>query len=451
MTQVNRVQETLLWEDVRYITSGPTHPRYFRFHVDLKVGEKTLRAINLNSLTLVRDYIRNYGDEAESSLLFTEAQIHEQIVPYIDDLELVLTRIPLTPKTPNPVRVAPTTESFKVVIPDDIMTGLGLNVTTPRNMEHQFKELNCQLISKLNYELRLESTGGVFAKTSNEDFVKTLISRSLERISNDLGNTPLGVDFYPSDTADVEQQTILIKPGTPLIDLPNYVQDNCGGIYNTGLGSYIQGQHWFIYPLFNDQRFDDTPRALHLVMVPESSMPEQDRSYRVESNRVMAIVSEAKMISRTNKAQLTEGNATMLVSPNELKNNFSLKEKSATIANPDAVMGIIASKNRPDGLNKITFSNSRISVNAARELSRLSERDLQDVQVSWAYSDPDLVYPGMPVQLVYNEHDTPVTLQGIVVGTESLLQMATKGLSNDQWYYKTVLHLKVCKPSIGVV
>lgn len=448
MTQITRVQDTILWEDVKYITTGPTNPRYFRLTADLKIGDRTVRALNVNSLILTRDYIQNYGDEATTELLFTEEQVQQLIVPHIDDLELVLTRIPLTARDTNSVTVPPTTESFKVVIPSDIITGLGLNNTTPRDLQHSFKSIVCQLISKYTYNLRLESIGGVFAMTTAEDFVKTIISRSLEALDFDTGNEPLGVDFYPSDTADTPRDTLLIKTGTPIVDLPNYVQDNCGGIYNTGLGSYIQNNHWFIYPLYNDQRFNDTRRALHLVMVPQSSLPEQDHSYRVEDGLVMAIVSDAKLQSRTNRAQLTEGNAVALVAPNALKNNFSLKDNSATIANPDAVMGIIASKQRPDGLNKITFSNSRISINAARELSRLSERDLKDVQVSWAYSDPDLVYPGMPVQLVYNEHDLPITLQGVVVGSESMLQMASKGLTNEQWFYKTILHLKVCTPSV---
>lgn len=440
-----KIQDTAIWPDVLSITGGPKHPRFIKYELGIKNGSTVIKAMKLESMFFKRDYLRDFAETLTVVCWFTEQQIIDYVYPHTQDLEVIVYRIPMSSAEPDAVKLDGTVTTYKAILLDKLDTNLGADNAQARDASQTMYQVNLQLINEAVYQMRMSPVSGIFAQTSAGKLLETQITRNIVSLDMDEANRPLGADMVEPDTNDSVRVQINVPPGTRLVDLPGFLQHHCG-IYNNGLGSFYQGRHWYIFPLTDDTRYYNADTVLNVFRIPPSSMPDLDRSYRITPGQVSILGGESLHTDLTDAMQLNGGNATIVIDPTGLLQSSRKSEDSKVVANGVASMGVIATEKRSDGLNNITHSSSRITKNTAREVSKLNMSNIEIVKIKWGYSNLELIYPGMPVRLVYNADKDIQFKVGTVVGVETFVQLAQPGMANEAYFENSVLELIVRDP-----
>lgn len=123
------------------------------------------------------------------------------------------------------------------------------------------------------------SVGGVWRDVTMEDFLKTTRTNYAQSAVVDAANKMQGIDIVTPDN-QAKRDHIVVPHGTRLLDLPDYVQHKCGGVYSTGLGSYLRDRHWYLYPLLDYARAAKGEDLVTILVVPLKKFSGTARTYR---------------------------------------------------------------------------------------------------------------------------------------------------------------------------
>ncbi len=224
------------------------------------------------------------------------------------------------------------------------------------------------------------------------------------------------------------------------------LQHKIGGIYPTGLGMYLFKQHWYVYPLFDLKRFDQTTKTLTLINVPTNQMPGIERTFRKTANQIIALVTgEVKHKDLTEAMLLNQGNGVRFLDSRRVIDNFAdttAGENKAVVMRAENNSEFVTDE-RTSGLNNVQTAGSRITANKFAEMSKLARRTGSELQCLWENSDMGAIYPGMPVKYMYIRDNRIHELKGTVLGAQHYIQTHGKGMTDTRHRTDTALHLFV--------
>ncbi|QXO10839.1 hypothetical protein pEaSNUABM54_00013 [Erwinia phage pEa_SNUABM_54] len=448
-----RINSGPLALDIQMITEDKSKPTHWGYTVSVRGGGAQVNALKLESETTYADYAGSFGEEVLLTAWFVEDDVNKVILPNAKDLELIVTRRSLgSAQSGGTQSRQGYTDRYKATITDVTVPEVGESNSVSRDSKNAMKRLTFQLFDRALYELKAISVGGILRHSSAADALNVLLTAKSSALTIDDAVKPLGVTMVPADTALNAQgkpnlrEHIVIKDGTQLTALARYLQQHCGGIYNNGIGCFYVRRQWYVYPLYDSSRFANCQQSLTLIRVPSETMPDVPHSYTMRGNHLFALATdEAISIDNTDHKQLNQGNGTLFATASGVMDKFVPRDDSKAMASQSDVMGRIAVEQRPDGLNNAVFGQRRISDNIAEQISGLSARNQQFMQVAWAYSDPALVYPGMPVRLLYANGNKVEAMVGTVHAIETFTELSTPGMATQHYQCKSVLTLSVTK------
>ncbi len=229
------------------------------------------------------------------------------------------------------------------------------------------------------------------------------------------------VDIHPSN--GVPLRHIVIPSGTNILDIPSWMQNTEIGVYRYGLGSYLtkrgNREILFVYPLYRnhlDKTERDDVRELYIYSINDTNMKDTDNTYLVTKNAVK-IVSNGDESSHNDgqMEQLNSGTGWYQSNVTDIlkKNNISITDNKLKIKKGDLVgTENIVRKDGSQYIKKIPGSiNSKI-VESQQHAGEMSQR-----VVTWQYSNPTLIHPGMNVIYVTVDGDDTIhTRCGVVQG-----------------------------------
>lgn len=305
--------------------------------------------------------------------------------------------------------------------------------------------LSFQLIDASIYQLNMRTVGGIFKNAKSSDVLKVLLGKYSMELGLPKEQLVKGVVLAQPNVVDVRKH-VVVEHGTPLLDLAGYLQVNAGGIYNAKIGCFLSDSFWYVFPIYDTSRYDKSTRTLDVILTPSNLNAGRDRTYMLQERRLTVIVTgEVTQTDTSDTDYLKYGNGVRYAKSSNIFNDFTSVDANVAKADVNHNTSQMVIDSREDRKESVPFSERRITDNVARELSALSSRKGQYVEVMWNYSNADLLVPGMPVKLHYPVGDRVVEKLGVLLAHQTNVSTAGTGLTAQRFTSDTLLRLFVEK------
>lgn len=447
------IDTTSLKTEIAKILSAPTAGAFY-FLSAVVVAQvsagKTMRIPlrQVNSLDVIRNYASAYCDltclEGEIGL----GTYAYDIYPYKNNLKIELTRRLLSENGASQSG-STVTQTFAATLWNDfnpVIEAPNANVEFRQNMdlEHQLT-IRFQLLDQTIQQGRLYTIGGAYRNQAPGDIVRYFLTEVSQSVEVDDSERVLGVDMVDPDNTD-PMLNFVIDHGTPLIDGPDLINRDGGALYNTGFGFYLQGRRWFVYPLYDLTRYEREKRTLTLIVVPSNRMPRVERTFRRTAYQTVALVTgEIKHNDPSERAELNQGNAARFVDARKVFEGLaSVEGNKASIRRNDNVNEFAVEK-RDDKLNNANGAAGTVTSNVFYERGKLASRVGAQVACVWENSNPDYIYPGMPVKIMYTANEQIIERVGVVEQAHHFFGASTLSPTNARHSCNTALTLFIEK------
>lgn len=404
------------------------------FTAALRVNNKPIPILKVLAIDLVRDYTNYYTDQVVLQCEMESGTFMYDVYPYKSNIKVVLNcTYTLPPSSPYKLENRSlSTEYIGILIDSGDASLEGANQATQTKEDMNIlatKTVRFQLVDSVSEELRLKSLGTIGFKTSPGIALKTILTETSKHLQSTVDNAILGVDMVDPDNNELRDH-ISIPHGTRLVDLADFLQHRCGGIYNSGIGVYLQSGMWYVWPEYRLDRFKTTPKSLIVYNLPADKFPQTNITYRWDGQTVKIVAtgevqhtddSEEQLVNQGSGVRFNDARSIMEGFATTANNNIATIQR-ATNTNEYKV------EDRENQLNNVVQSPTKITENVYVEYSRLARRMGCFVTLVWENSNPSLIYPGMPVQLVYTKMNQVITVEGCVAATHHYYQAAAKGM-----------------------
>lgn len=440
------VQDSALNEEVKLITEGGPNQVHYYWECEIIANGETVKPLKVLGVDTQREYDKNFSDVIMLEIAIGAGTHTSKLYPYKDNLSVNLFKRPLKEVGGDTnYDVRPVTQNFRATLVDNGNAAVESNNPSASSEDaanlSAIISVTMQLIDPALEQIRMQTVGGIFRKTTTGDLIRTVLGSVGKTIKIDREASVKGVEMIPPSNKEVRDH-IVIPHGTRLIDLPSYVHEKCGGVYNAGFGYYLQNGTWYTWPLFDISRFAKTPRTLTIINLPKNMMPSVERTFRTTPNQVVIIATGDVMYrDDSENLQLNQGNGVRFTDANQIMQGLGTTAGNKTTMKRGQNNSEFMAGSRGTGLNNVQMSDNRISANMFVETSKLARRNGVHIQLAWENSDPDLIYPGMPTQLMYLEDDVVKTIEGLVLRAHHHTALQGQGLTATRHINNTALTL----------
>lgn len=449
------IEDTPLIHEVRDIIKYGAKSVTQRWDLEIEAEGIHYRSLKLISCNIARDFAGSYTDAIELVAVFPAGKFHRKIYPAKENLIARIVKVPYNNfenSVDKPQDII--NQPFRATLIDDG----SLVAANPYDFALSEDALDMgeivvakfQLMDLAIDQLRMQTVGGIWPKKPPFEVLRHILTRISNGLALDDEFTIRGVDIYePTNTSPSNQ--IIVDGGTKLTQLPNLIQKQWGGIYNAGLGFFLQRRNWYVYPLYDTKRFDKDKHTLTLINVPEGRFQSIERTFKVipdndDPDQVTILVTgPVKHIDDSEMKQLNEGNGIQYGQADVLFNDSVVITGNKAVAYRKDTTTEYKSNDRKTELDNVQVSNNRITSNNYYQASILARRQGAHIQCKWENSDPYYIYPGMPVKYLYSVDSEVFEQVGIVTGCETEIGTSSVGMAPGRYFCNTVLTLFVAR------
>lgn len=443
------ITDSPIWAEVESVIRNDNTESNNYWECQIKIGDMIIEPYKLVSIDGTRQYDSNYADETIVRMVLLSSDYQNKIIPNKDNLLFSLFKEPTAEASADIVLDKPRkVRTYRAILIDakkDTLSGSDGNNVSDDPVE-SLMDCEVQLVDLSVEQLRMKSIGGIYRDMTTSDVVQGVLSAAAGSLSLDEESSLNGVTLVPGNNIEIRDHTI-IPYGTPLMKVPDHIQNNCGGIYGSGIRHYIQNDLWYVYPRYNTKRFDETSKTLTIANLPENRLPQMERTYFTSGDMVLVVATgNTKEINVSEGLQLNEGNGIRYINARQMIEGFHTVTGNKAVANRNDNISEITIGKRSTGLNQAPLSDVRITDNPYRESSKLAPRIGTNLQIEWENADPDLIYPGMPVRYLYVEGDSVGVVYGLVTANDYYVQLDGQGMVVKRHKCNTTLTIYIEQP-----
>ena len=417
------IEKTPLYKEVLEVIRNNDKKAHIGWNATIHLDDAgtVYTPLQVTSVSIRRDYVSGYSDEISCTCLIPLGKYSRKIYPNRNHLQITLYKAPLLENS-NQMDFDSEVEAerYTAVLIEDTSSNKTDFQGTETNDEYAMDlvdllEVNFQLFNKSLEKIRMSTLGGVFRKVKVFDFIETIVTKQATSIKVDEKRVVEGIDFIPvSNEKPIEQ--LVVTQGTKLIDLPDYVQKKYG-IYSTGIGSFIQDKHWYIYPLYDITRFEDTQRTCTIFILPKRKFPEIERTYRKKADSLMILCTADVSFSNESQVKyIDQGNGERFTDSARVLEGYNTTQGNNTKTPRGKNNNELISEKTDTELNNTPMSKDRITSNPFNSFSKLSSRKGGLLKILWQNSNLSLVEPGMVTKIVYFDEDEIKESFGTILG-----------------------------------
>ncbi len=443
-------EQSGLMLEVNAIMNQGAKPVQFQVncHIIVNTTNTTITPLKVLNVDIERNYLDGYSDNIMLEVSLPTGLYSKQIYPYKNNIDVSLVLTPMM-ETGDQVDTsdAPQSETYTATLLDTgspAMEQNGFNAPTQYNMDLTGQTtVHFQLVNKALDQMRMMDVGQVFRGATVDDAIKTLLTNASQTTTVNGQRTVQGVTMQKSANMQARQH-IVIPHGVKLVDAAKYIQKFAGGVYNGGMGCYLQGNQWHVYSAMDTTRFNTSQSTLTVINLPKNKYTNVERTYRVAGGQLVVLATgNVKFRDPSNAKQQNLGNGLRFSDATKFMGNFAQLGDNKALASRGANNNEFIGLKRPSGNNNVHRSDNPINANSLEEYSKLSRAMGSVIQMEWQHSSPLLITPGLPTQIMYLDEDSIQTINGVVVGAHHFMQMIGSNFSSAKYATSTVLSIFV--------
>lgn len=445
-------QDNLLLGEVKRISKLSRKPM-FGFRAYFATPTRKFEVLNVVGLRRDSDYVRGFTPSIELQVAVYAIDYKRTIYPNRKNINLILSMEQIDPISDlfleSGLKIRSSYKAFVIDNNDmSLEPGKGGMSKIQSDGRDELRILTVQLVDIGAVYASAKRGGVTFRYTTAFNAMSTFILAATKEPNQEDAKQIVGLDLVPPDVTK-PRDTIIMNHKTALIDVPAWMQNNAGGIYNHGIGSFIQNSVWFVYPLFNTKRYGDAERRLTIFQIPSNYIPFGDSTWEKIGKSVKIVCSGAANLNDTSVgAEISEGTGVRFIHARKFIDGASTVEDNQGYFNRASNLAEINLVPREDGITQAPFSSVKATDNVARELSKISIRQGQVFDTLWMNANPNLINPGMPVKLYYDNGGKVCTLEGVVLSMSEKWNNPQPGLISKKLNCTVELKLFVAKPTI---
>lgn len=407
------------------------------------------RVVNID---YTKDYIKGFTDNIVVTVRLYKEDYINKLYPIRNALliDLIQTQLPETESGSRLESPKIMKRTFRGILvnPEDVSNSAAhsgdiKSTEDKQNQDKQFYECKIQLFD-LNAELMRGMNFGQIAEDATpEDLCRSMISKAID-VMGKAASSPVNklsgvnLSYYDKDSQKIPY--IIIPHGTPLLKLPFYLQENYPVFKNFPIGSYIYEKYWYIYPIFDCN--NDNGAQLILSVVPKGQIKQPERTYYVNGNKV-SIMCTGEVNTKDNSLTqaMNEGDGVTYFDTRKVKSESVVKKDDGIYINAKGA------KKQSDAAMYSTYLEGRIDSTPYKTAEKQAMAKGQLLSLKWEFSNPDLLVPGMHVEVVYFKDDKQYNLKGMLVGQTSNTQPVAN-MSIPRYQSTTVIHVYTELPTL---
>lgn len=440
------VENTPLYRDAREVMANGKTTTNQTWTAKIHYGGKVYNPFSLISVNFMRDYVGAFADEITVSMQIPLGIYARRIYPNRTKLQITLMRIPLAENSDavdeeDEIQ----SEQYTALLIDQdraptVAQGTESNDEDSLNLT-QIIDVHFQIYDKGMEQLRIMMAGGVLRSCKVDNAIKTLLTSRAQDADVDNDRSILGVEMVAANNLDTKAQ-IVVPHGLRLVDVPDMIQAKYG-VYNAGLGSYIQDKYWHVFPLYDTSEYETRLKTITVLVLPKRKFSNIERTYKVKGNALTIVITgETGFKDDSGKFYANHGNGIRFTDANNLFNaNANVKTNRLKLErsknNFEFKAGEAISK-----ANYAPVAGGRSSANPFIAYSRLAARNGGMFKGVWENSDHTLLTPGMPAKIVYSDKDEVRTIYGILHSVSHISQRYS-GIGSTKFKNQSILQFFV--------
>lgn len=443
--------ESALFEEVAKIAAAPGSP-YHRFQMYLTCGGKNIPPLKYVRQDVECNYREAFSDDRTVVFYVGLGTLINYIAPFKDDITITTLTSPMDEFGYEVPGSSVETRTYKAYLADDTES----NIESSNNpILQDFETAERSSIRTVTFtleemavsQLRMQSTGVMGEIVPPYVVLETLMNRCVQALQVPVDEKILKVDLQAPSNQE-PRAFVVVRDGTMLVDIPDLIQNEQGGIYSTGLGFYVQDRIVYFWPVYDVDRFDQAPRVLRIIVSPNRQAKLVDRTW-YEGERTLTILS-AGMIQVVDDSMdhlNNDGNgvryqtaSALLDKPVSVANNKMTASRSQTTSE-------FVTTVRGDGMNNVKLSSAGATDNIFLESSKLAKRSIVPVVVTWQRSQPTKIIPGMPTEVIYDYNGEVSSINAVVLHALHSYENEGRGPIGDRMRATTVLTVGISRDS----
>jgi hypothetical protein len=450
------ILESSLARDIRSITDTPAQGTYAYWTVQIHCGpnDDTVESIKVLSIDYTCDYEQNFADEIILRCVIGGGAYAYHVYPNLTQLEITLHQVPVN-QVGGGVDDEETKQSERYIATllnptNPAVSGNQMNQPNEDTLDlTNLLEVDFQLIAKPVNQFRMRTFGGIFRNQTTEDVIKHILTSESAAIEVDADAVPKGVEMVKANNT-TPRDHIVVPQGKRLVDVPGYIHEKCGGVYNAGLAYYFTDDHWFVFPPYNNANFDQATRTMTIINVPPNRMPAIEQTFKKEGNNLTVLgTGDTSLKNFSEEAIMNKGNGVRFGDADKFMEAYSKTSDNKAVAGRGGSNNEFTTIKRDNGLNNVLQAERRINSNPFWEYSQLAARDGSIIAMTWENSDPSLLYPGMPVKILFLQDDEVSAVTGLLIKAHHYVNTVGAGFQTNRHFTTSNLFM-FCKREVDL-
>lgn len=441
------LDDVVLYEQFLAVGRSGTKPVHFKWKAELIIDNEVIPVLKVDTLERNSDFVNLYSDIIHLQILVPQSVLINLIQPARNNLKIRLAK-EQNNRTGDSTKAVETysqvfdahlitTQSPTVKVRSGKSTGDGLDDLS------QLATVELQLTDVELTEYRLVEVSGVYRNIRTDNLLRAMMSHPLAQRKQ----RRIGVDMVPGNNDRIYYQ-ILLPNGIKLIELPMWLQENYG-IYSSKIGYYLYQGFWYVYPLLDYTRFDKVKRNLTILKVPPDEMVGNDNSYVEQGDNLFVFATgDTKHTDNSEHILNNVGNGIRYVQTSNIVDQFRNHERGSSKITAGQNRREVILEKRPKGINLYKNADGLFTDNPWQELSTLTSGLAATIGVVWEYSNPELLYPGMPVKFLYKRNNKVVRIYGTLVGIDSITTTRQLATTDNRYVTSSSLVIHVEREGI---
>jgi len=375
--------------------------------------------ISVESVTFKRDYASGFADEVMLICMIPYGKYSQKIWPNRDKLEVTLTKYRLKEN------------STEIDWDADVQTeryGVKLIEEHPiaDMADHEAKDeyaldlmspllpIKFQIFNKSDERIRQIEIGGPWRKVKLDVLMKLVLTHESGKLLIDNKKIVEGVQMHPIGNPKTYEQ-VIIPHGLRLVDLAGWLHKE-HGVYQAGIGSYVQNKNWYIYPLYDTNVYPTRKKTLTLVLLPSKKFSELERTYMVRGDTVKILcVSDRNFKGDTQMNEAIDGGGVRFTEADSFMGNFGETKGNKFVVNRKKNNNEFLSNQNTLSTPYAPVSENNITANPFVHYTDLAKRKGGLLRTIWQNSEPRLLEPGMAVKILYMHGPDVKQAYGVLV------------------------------------